>query len=145
MNNKMKLEFAAIPQNELLARNAVAAFASQMNPTIDQIVEMKTAVSEAVTNAIVHAYNERPGVVIVKANIIKDVIHIEISDKGCGIADIAKAVEPFFTTASERERSGMGFSVMQCFMDEMKVISQPNMGTKVKLKKRVGVIDEASN
>ena len=145
MNNKMKLEFTAIAQNELLARNAVATFVLRMNPTIDQIVEIKTAVSEAVTNAIVHAYGEGNGTITVKANIVKDVVHIEVSDKGCGIPDVNKAMEPFFTTAVEQERSGMGFSVMRCFMDEISVVSHTGKGTKVKLKKRVGVTDEANN
>ncbi len=145
MNNKMKLEFTALSANESLARNTIALFAMQMNPSVEQIIEIKTAVSEAVTNSIVHAYKGAEGLVTLKAQIKGNELHILVSDKGCGITDIVQAMEPFYTTAADQERSGMGFSVIECFMDKLSVISLPDKGTKVKMIKRVGVSDGTNN
>lgn len=139
MRNKMKLEFTSNPENESLARSCIAAFAAQMNPTVEQIIELKTAVSEAITNAIVHGYAQQDGTVVLSAYIKDSRIHIQVSDKGCGIEDVEKAKQPFFTTAPEFERSGMGFSVMESFTDEVQVISAPGQGTKVRMKKTIGV------
>ena len=137
--NQMKLEFSGVPENEGFARVAVSAFAVQLNPTLDVLADIKTAVSEAVTNAIVHGYAEREGVVTVCARLRPDgVLEIEVRDQGRGIADIDQAMQPFFTTQPEKERSGMGFSVMQTFMDDVRVESAPGEGTTVYMKKRLG-------
>lgn len=143
MKNKMKLEFMAIGPNEALARSCISAFAMQLDPTIEQLIEIKTAVSEAVTNAVVHAYKAAVGSVTIRANIKSNELHIHVSDKGCGICDINKAMEPFFTTAVEHERSGMGFSVMESFMDKVNVASTPGKGTTVKMIKYIGVKNES--
>ncbi|MBQ9262803.1 MAG: anti-sigma F factor [Clostridia bacterium] len=136
--NQMKLEFSSVPENEGFARVAVSAFAVQLNPTLDVLADIKTAVSEAVTNAIVHGYAERPGTVTVSARLRSDgILEIEVIDQGRGIVDIAQAMQPFFTTQPEKERSGMGFSVMQTFMDEVQVESSPGQGTTVRMKKRI--------
>ncbi|MBR1585613.1 MAG: anti-sigma F factor [Clostridia bacterium] len=137
--NQMKMEFSSVPENEGFARVAVSAFAVQLNPTLDVLADIKTAVSEAVTNAIVHGYGDRPGLVTVTAILGADgVLDIAVIDQGRGIADIAQAMQPFFTTQPEKERSGMGFSVMQTFMDEVTVESVPGQGTTVRMKKRLG-------
>lgn len=137
--NQMKLEFSSLPENEGFARVAVSAFAVQLNPTLDILADIKTAVSEAVTNAIVHGYGDQPtGLVTVSARLRLDgELEIEVSDQGRGIPDIAQAMQPFFTTQPEKERSGMGFAVMQTFMDEVKVFSEPGKGTTVLMKKRL--------
>lgn len=142
MKNSMKLEFSAIGQNEALARSCISAFALQLDPSIDQLIEIKTAVSEAVTNAVVHAYKDEVGIIKIKANIKNNSLHIQVSDKGCGISDVCKAMEPFYTTAFEYERSGMGFCVMESFMDKVSVVSTPGKGTTVKLIKMIGVKNE---
>ncbi|MBQ9197960.1 MAG: anti-sigma F factor, partial [Clostridia bacterium] len=132
--NQMKMEFSSVPENEGFARVAVSAFAVQLNPTLDVLADIKTAVSEAVTNAIVHGYGDRPGLVTVTAILGADgVLDIAVIDQGRGIADIAQAMQPFFTTQPEKERSGMGFSVMQTFMDEVTVESVPGQGTTVRM------------
>ncbi len=137
--NQMKMEFSGIPENEGFARIAVSAFAVQMNPTLDVLADIKTAVSEAVTNAIVHGYAEQEGMVTICADLKPDgMLEIEVRDQGRGIADIAQAMQPFFTTQPEKERSGMGFSVMQTFMDSVRVESSPGEGTAVYMKKRLG-------
>ena len=136
--NQMKLEFWSVPENEGFARVAVSAFAVQLNPTLDVLADIKTAVSEAVTNAIVHGYADAPGTVTVTAALMEDgMLEVAVSDQGKGIADIAQAMQPFFTTQPEKERSGMGFSVMQTFMDRIDVESQPGEGTTVRMKKRL--------
>ena len=127
--NQMKLEFLSVPENEGFARVAVSAFAVQLDPTLDVLADIKTAVSEAVTNAIVHGYGEKLGVVEITAALR--------TDKGKGIADVAQAMQPFFTTQPEKERSGMGFSVMQTFMDKVDVASVPGEGTTVRMEKRL--------
>jgi len=113
------------------------AFAVQLSPTVSEIADIKTAVSEAVTNAIVHGYEGTRGTVILRASIDGTLLTIEITDKGRGIADIPQAMEPFFTTHPEQERSGMGFAVMQTFMDDLRVTSTPGQGTTVRMKKRI--------
>ena len=140
--NSMKLEFCASPENETLARVCIAAFASGLNPPVEKIIEIKPAVSEAVTNAVVHGYGPDGGVVTLSAYIRGDTLHISVSDKGRGIEDVEKAMQPFYTTAPEYERSGMGFSVMESFMDSVRVKSVPGKGTTVKMSK---IINEVSD
>ena len=136
--NQMKLEFLSVPENEGFARVAVSAFAVQLDPTLDVLADIKTAVSEAVTNAIVHGYGEERGVVTVSAALTEDgLLRIAVSDAGRGIPDVARAMQPFFTTQPEKERSGMGFSVMQTFMDKVTVESALGRGTTVRMQKRL--------
>ncbi|HSH36435.1 MAG TPA: anti-sigma F factor [Schnuerera sp.] len=129
----MKLEFLSKSSNESFARVVVAAFASQLDPTIEELSDIKTAVSEAVTNAIIHGYEYGEGSVIVEAIIENSKIEIVIEDNGKGIEDINKAMEPFYTSKPDLERSGMGFTVMETFMDELTVESHIDKGTKVKM------------
>ena len=133
--NYMKLEFLSRSNNESFARVVVAAFASQLDPTIEELSDIKTAVSEAVTNAIIHGYEYGEGLVIVEGVIEHNRIEISIEDNGKGIDDINKAMEPFYTSKPDLERSGMGFTVMETFMDELVVESQVDKGTKVKMVK----------
>ncbi len=137
--NEMKLEFMGVPENEGFARVAVSAFAVQLDPTLDVLADIKTAVSEAVTNAIVHGYADATGGTVTVAAALRDdgVLALEITDKGNGIADIDRAMQPFFTTQPEKERSGMGFSVMQTFMDRVTVESEVGRGTAVHMLKRL--------
>lgn len=136
--NQMELKFLSVPENEGFARVAVSAFAVQLNPTLDVLADIKTAVSEAVTNAIVHGYENETGVVEIAAALGKDgMLEVSVSDAGKGIGDIQQAMQPFFTTQPEKERSGMGFSVMQTFMDSVTVESAPGQGTTVRMKKRL--------
>lgn len=134
-DNQMKLEFESHASNESLARIAVAAFVAPLDPTIEEISDIKTAVSEAVTNSIIHGYEEKEGKVIVECKIFANFLEITISDNGKGIEDIKKAREPLYTTKSELERSGMGFTIMESFMDEVHIDSIPNEGTKISMKK----------
>ena len=131
IDNEMTLIIPALSKNEAFARSAVAAFAVEMDPSLEEINDIKTAVCEAVTNSIVHGYDKKEGYITIKAKIMGKVLHIEISDNGVGIKDIEKARQPYFTTKPEEERTGMGFTVMETFMDELKVESQVNKGTKV--------------
>lgn len=133
--NEMKLEFEALSVNEGFARVAVAAFCARMNPTLDELEDIKTAVSEAVTNAIIHGYEEKEGTVVMQCCLSGSTVHITVKDSGKGIADIERAKEPFFTTRPELERSGMGFSFMEAFMDEVEVRSKVGEGTVIKMKK----------
>ncbi len=136
--NQMELTFLSVPENEGFARVAVSAFAVQLDPTLDVLADIKTAVSEAVTNAIVHGYQGTVGLVKVGATLLSDgLLIVTVSDRGRGIPDIAQAMQPFFTTQPEKERSGMGFSVMQTFMDRVDVESQPDEGTTVRMEKRL--------
>lgn len=136
--NQMKLEFISVPENESFARVAVSAFAVQLDPTVDMLADIKTAVSEAVTNAIVHGYPGQPGMVTIAAALLENgLLEITVSDQGQGIADVSQAMQPFFTTQPEKERSGMGFSVMQTFMDKVQVESAPGEGTRVRMEKRL--------
>ena len=136
--NQMKLEFLSVPENEGFARVAVSAFAVQLDPTLDVLADIKTAVSEAVTNAIVHGYADAPGTVMITATLRDDgMLEVSVTDKGKGIADIAQAMQPFYTSQPEKERSGMGFSVMQTFMDKVTVESRVGEGTTVRMQKRL--------
>lgn len=135
--NEMKFEFISRSANESFARATVAAFISQLDPTISELADIKTAVSEAVTNCIVHAYKNKIGYIYITTKIFENgKVSIKIRDKGCGIDDIDKAMEPLFTTGGE-ERAGLGFAVMQSFMDKIKVQSKPNKGTTITMEKSI--------
>ena len=134
-DNEMKLEFLSKSCNEAFARIAVAAFASQLDPTIEEIADIKTAVSEAVTNSIIHGYENREGIVKLHCMIKDNNIIIQVSDTGIGIEDIDTAKEPLYTSKPNLERSGMGFTIMQSFMDELNIESVLNLGTKVTMRK----------
>ena len=134
-DNEMKLEFLSKSCNEAFARIAVAAFASQLDPTIEEIADIKTAVSEAVTNSIIHGYENKEGIVRLHCMIKNNNIIIEVSDTGIGIEDVNIAKEPLYTSKPNLERSGMGFTIMQSFMDELSVESVVNLGTKVTMRK----------
>jgi len=136
--NEIKLQFPSKSTNEGFARVAIAAFASQLDPTVDEISDIKTAVSEAVTNCIVHAYRESLGTVYIFAGITGDgVLRVRIRDKGVGIDDIKQAMEPMYTTCRNEERAGLGFAVMQMFMDKITVRSSPGKGTTVAMEKKI--------
>ncbi|MFQ9951938.1 MAG: anti-sigma F factor [Clostridium sp.] len=136
-SNEMKISFLSRSSNESFARATVAAFVSQLDPTIDELADIKTAVSEAVTNCIVHAYRDGLGTIYITVKIFENgKIVIQIRDKGCGIEDIPQAMEPLFTTAGE-ERAGLGFAVMQSFMDKLKVKSRAGNGTTVIMEKNI--------
>lgn len=137
-HNEMETSFLSVAENEAFARVVIAAFAVQLSPTMTEIADVKTAVSEAVTNAIVHGYEGMRGMVTMKARIDGQLLSIEIADRGKGIPNVQQAMEPFYTTHPEQERSGMGFAVMQTFMDEVEVHSVPGNGTIVILRKRIG-------
>jgi stage II sporulation protein AB (anti-sigma F factor) len=137
MNNSMKIEFPANSDNERFARTVAAAFVLDLDPTLDELSEIKTAVSEAVTNAIIHGYAEKGGTVTMEGYIDGDRIEFIITDKGAGIEDIERAREPLYTGKPEMERSGMGFTIMETFMDEISVESAPGKGTVVKMVKRI--------
>lgn len=141
--NEIRLDFPALPENESLARMVVSAFLVPLNPTLEELADVKTAVSEAVTNAIVHGYGGNGGIVRLRAECREDGwITVDVSDKGCGIEDIARARQPFFTTLGGEERSGMGFTVMESFMDGVEVHSIVGKGTLVRLKKQLNVREE---
>lgn len=137
MDNFMRIEFLNKTANEGYARVAVAAFISQLDPTIEQTAEIKTAVSEAVTNAIVHGYEDMTGYVTLTCQWTGRLVTVTVEDRGCGIADIAMARTPLFTTRPELERSGMGFTVMENFMDSVEVYSKEREGTKVVMVKQL--------
>ena len=141
MNNSMKLEFVGLSENESFARSAVSAFVSQLNPTLDELDDIKTAVSEAVTNAIVHAYPKRIGTVHIKCDICDDTVTICVSDNGCGIDNINLARTPLYTSAPAAERSGLGFTVMETFMDSIEVLSTVGKGTVVTMYKKIEAHD----
>lgn len=134
--NYLKLQFLSLPQNQAFARDAVAAFCLELNPSLSALSDVKTAVSEAVTNCTVHAYKDCLGLVTVECEIEDRALHIKVSDTGRGIADIEKAIQPFYTTLPDDERSGMGFTIMQTFMDEFKVNSVKGEGTVVYMTKQ---------
>ena len=138
MNNSIRIEMEAIPQNESFARVAVAAFITPLNPTLEEITDVKTAVSEAVTNAVIHAYDREGGRVELVCELENDLLHIRIRDWGKGIEDVEKAMEPLFTGSPDEERSGMGFSFMEAFMDGLEVESAPGEGTCVFMEKKLG-------
>ena len=135
--NFMKLSFPSKSANEGFARAAVAAFCVQLDPTVEQINDVKTSVSEAVTNCIVHGYRDTFGVIYITATIKEDTVTIKIADKGVGIEDVSKAMQPLFTTDPNGERAGIGFAVMQSFMDSVKVKSALGKGTRVVMTKKI--------
>ena len=137
MKNKMKVIFSAISENESFARSVISCFLLRLNPSLSQLSDIKTSVSEAVTNAIVHAYKENEGEITMEAEIIGQNIHINVFDNGVGIENLDKALEPFYTTKPDEERSGMGFTIMQSFMDNVKVESLKGFGTKVYMTKNL--------
>lgn len=154
MKNEMELNFDAIAENEAFARVAVSTFVANMNPTLEELADIKTAVSEAVTNAIIHGYGnvrgyegrkiisdlktpDNPGKVRVACSILGGVLDVVVEDKGFGIENIDKAMEPLFTTKPELDRSGMGFAFMEAFMDELEVHSVPGQGTEVHMRKKL--------
>ncbi len=142
-NNKFSLKISSRSCNESFARVTVAAFAAGLDPTVEEIADIKTAVSEAVTNCSVHAYPNSIGIVYISGEILKDnVIKIKIRDKGCGIEDIEQAMQPLFTTGGE-ERAGLGFAVMESMMDSVRVISKKGKGTSVTMKKKISRKDDA--
>lgn len=137
-HNQMKLSFTSRSENEAFARITVAAFVSQLDPTLEQLDEIKTVVSEAVTNAIIHGYDgSSEGIVYVEAEIDGDTVTISISDQGKGIEDLELARQPLFTSRPELERSGMGFTIMENFMDAFEVVSTESGGTSLRMKKRI--------
>ena len=136
--NTVKITFPSRSVNEGFARSALSAFAAQADPTLDELADVKTAVSEAVTNCIVHAYANTIGPITLTAALYEDgTLRVAVADKGCGITDVSKAMEPLFTTGGA-ERAGLGFAVMESFMDSVKVRSAPGKGTRVTLSKRLG-------
>lgn len=141
--NEMQLKFLSRSENEEFARNAVAAFALSMNPSVSEISDVKTAVSEAVTNCIVHGYAGKEGWITVVCRKENSLLHIEISDSGRGIEDVEQAVRPFFTTLKDEERSGMGFTIMQTFMDNFSLTSEAGKGTCVTMEKVFGERENA--
>ena len=137
MNNSMKIEFLSLSCNESFARCVVSAFVSQLNPTLEEIEDIKTAVSEAVTNIVVHAYGDELGTVYISCDLSDDTATITIKDTGCGIEDIALARTPLYTASHDSERSGLGFTVMETFTDELFVTSEKGVGTTVTMIKRI--------
>lgn len=135
--NYLKLQFYSLPCNQAFARDAVAAFCVSLNPSLSVLSDIKTAVSEAVTNCTVHAYKGNLGIITVECEIEDRALHIKVSDTGRGIDDIEKAIQPFYTTLPDDERSGMGFTIMQTFMDEFKVNSIKGEGTVVYMTKQL--------
>ena len=135
--NEMKLEFVSKSNNEAFARIAVAAFVSQLDPTIEELADIKTAVSEAVTNCIIHGYENSSGIIKIISKIFANTIEIEISDTGKGIENIELARKPLYTSKSNLERSGMGFTIMESFMDEVNIESVVGLGTKITMKKLI--------
>lgn len=135
--NHMILEFPSKSCNEAFARGAIACFAAQLDPTMDELGDIKTAVSEAVTNCIVHAYPDAIGPIILKARVLEEhVLDITVKDRGCGIADLEQARRPMFTTGGE-DRSGMGITIMESFMTEFRITSKPGKGTSVHMKRKI--------
>ncbi|MCM3388986.1 anti-sigma F factor [Ureibacillus chungkukjangi] len=137
MDNEMTLSFVAVSDNESLARMAITSFVAQLDPTIDELSEFKTIVSEAVSNAIIHGYDEDgKGIVTVHAVRDGDLVSVAVKDNGKGIFDVKKAMEPLFTSKAEMERSGMGFTIMESFADNLQVESEPNVGTVITFSKK---------
>ena len=136
--NEMELLFDSKSVNEGFARVAVAAFMTQLNPTLEEVADVKTAVSEAVTNAIIHGYEKEIDKIRIRCRLEEQILYIEIEDHGKGIENVEQAMQPLFTSKPELERSGMGFSFMEAFMDELEVESSPGVGTLVRMKKEIG-------
>lgn len=136
--NEMTLKFKALSENEAFARSCIAAFCVQLNPTLDEITDIKTAVSEAVTNCVVHAYPKEEGEITLNVKLTRDSAIISISDEGVGISNFEKARQPFFTTKPSEERSGMGFTVMESFMDKVYLLKNKTKGVTVLMEKKFG-------
>ncbi len=142
MRNEMELKFLSLAENEAFARMVISAYLVQLGPSMGMITEVRTAVSEAVTNAVVHAYaDSAPGDIVMRAAIDAQKVIVEVEDFGCGIEDVAQAMTPFYTSQPEKERTGMGFSLMLSFMDGVQVSSQPGSGTRVRMEKRIEADD----
>lgn len=133
----LRMEIESLSRNEEFARVVVAVFMARMNPTLEELDDVKTAVSEAVTNAVIHGYQGNGGIIYLEVEILKQELTVTVRDTGIGIPNIAQAMEPMFTTDPEGERSGMGFSFMEAFMDEVRVESEPDKGTVVTMKKKI--------
>lgn len=138
LNDQMMVEFDSMSRNESFARIVVAAFVTRLDPTLEEIADIKTAVSEAVTNAIIHGYENQTGKIRIETVIVDDTVTVVVQDFGVGIEDIEKAMEPMYTTKPDLERSGMGFAFMEAFMDELFVESAKSNGTKVTMRKVIG-------
>ena len=138
--NEFKVIFGSGSENESFARMVISAFAARLDPTLEELADMKTAVSEAVTNSIIHGYGGRDGDIEMTGRIDGNEVSVEIVDFGVGIEDIPKAMEPMFTTRPDIDRSGMGFAFMEAFMDGLEVVSCPGKGTRIRMKKKLGVI-----
>ena len=134
-----RLIFSSLSSNEAFARSAVGVYALRLNPSLSEISDIKTAVSEAVTNSIVHGYPDSVGKIVLEGYTEDDVLHINVFDEGVGIENVDEALEPFYTTKSEEERSGMGFTIMKSFMDDIRVESAKGNGTKVYMLKKLGI------
>ena len=139
MNNKMKMTFLATSENEGFARTAVAGFVMFLNPTIEQLTDIKTAVSEAVTNSVVHGYPNKKGDITVECEIISGVLHIKVSDNGVGISNLNEVLEPFYTSRAIEDHAGMGFTIMRTFMDSFSVESTIDLGTTVTMTKTLKI------
>ncbi len=139
MSNKMKLTFSAVSENESFARTAVAAFIMSLNPTLEQITDIKTAVSEAVTNCVVHGYPVAKGEISIECEILDSVLHIKVSDSGVGIENLTKVLEPFYSSKALEEHAGMGFTIMRTFMDSFSIESAINVGTTVIMSKSLKI------
>ena len=140
MKNEMNLEFDSISENEAFARVVAASFATQLNPNLEEIDDIKTVVSEAVTNSIIHGYPDECGKIFMHCMIEDKNLHITIMDRGIGILDVKKAMEPMYTTKGDKERSGMGFCFMEAFMDELNVESKVGEGTTITMMKTIGTV-----
>ena len=139
--NQMRCSFPSYSVNEALARSVAASFSAQMNPTCEEVSDIKCAVSEAVTNAIVHGYRDGIGEIVLLLKLEEDrTFTAEVRDRGCGIADVEEAMRPLFTTDPENERSGMGFTIIENFMDSLRVVSAPGKGTRVIMKKKLSML-----
>ncbi len=136
--DRIKIEFDAVSENEGFTRVCVAAFATRLDPTLEEINDIKTAVSEAVTNSVIHGYNKKGGLITLTAEIEEKTLKVIIEDSGRGIDNVKKAMEPMYTTGEDDERSGMGFTFMDVFMDGLEVWSEPGRGTRVTMFKRIG-------
>ena len=138
--NEMMVIFDSSSENESFARMGIAAFVSRIDPTLEELADIKTAVSEAVTNSIIHGYKDGKGDIRMHASIADRELFVEIEDEGVGIEDIQRAMEPMYTTRPDLDRSGMGFAFMEAFMDGLEVVSEPGKGTLVKMTKKMGAI-----
>ena len=138
MKQVMKLEMDSVSSNESFARVVVAAFLTRLNPTMEEVADIKTAVSEAVTNAIIHGYRQEVHKIVIEAMVEEDIFTVSVEDFGVGIEDVKKAMEPMYTTRGDMERSGMGFVFMEAFMDSIEVESTVGQGTKVTMTKKIG-------